>query len=170
MSFIRPEVSRQLAPWREAIAASAAVALGLWLIWLGGYLLAPIGALVLAFGVIWAGIALRRLRFRRAIAAPGVVEVDGGQVGYLGPTFGGYVSLRELTEIRLIDIHGKRHWRLKQTDGQVLLIPVAAAGAELLHDAFATLPGVDMAVLSRALDAQASTEVLWRRPAHAALT
>lgn len=170
MTFVRPEIKARIAPWRETIAAGTVVAIGLWLIFLGGYLLAPLGAIVGAFGLIWIAIALRRRRFGRAVGAPGVVEVDEGQVGYLGPTFGGYVSLRELAEIRVIDIHDKRHWRLKQADGQVLLIPVAAARAELLHDAFATLPGIEMAVLSRALDAQESTDILWRRPAHATLT
>ena len=170
MNFIHPELAARLASWHETMAATAIVALGAWLIGLGGYFLVPLGGAVCALGVIWAAIALRRRRFRRAVTAPGVVEVDEGQVGYLGPTFGGFVSLRELTEIRVIDIHGQRLWRLKQGDGQVLLIPLAAAGAELLHDAFSTLPGIDMAVLSRALDAQGGTDILWRHPAWAALT
>jgi hypothetical protein len=170
MSFVRPEVRASFASWREVLAAAAVAAMGLWLIWLGGYLLVPLGVIFGTFGLIWAAIALRRRRFARTVEAPGVVEVDEGQVGYLGPTFGGYVSLRELTEIRLIDIHGKRHWRLRQADGQVLLIPVAAAGAELLHDAFATLPGIEMTVLSRALDARQGTDILWRRTKHASLT
>ena len=65
---------------------------------------------------------------RRPWTRPGVVEVDEGQVGYLGPTFGGYVALPDLVELRLIAIRGQRLWRLKQADGQALLIPVAAAG------------------------------------------
>ena len=80
------------------------------------------------------------------------------------------VPLRELAEIRMIDVQGRGHWRLRQADGQILLIPVSAAGADLLYDAFAALPGIDMGVLSRAVDARAGTQVLWRRPAHAALT
>jgi hypothetical protein len=170
MSFVRPELQARLRPWRETVAAGGFVAAGLWLIWLGGYVLVPFGASVAAVGLVWAGIAVRRRRFARGIGAPGMVEVDEGQVGYLGPTFGGYVSLRELVEIRLVDIHGQHLWRLKQEDGQALLIPVSAAGAEQLHDAFATLPGIEMSVLSRALAARVGTQVLWRRPVRVALT
>ncbi|MCV2863922.1 hypothetical protein [Defluviimonas sp. WL0075] len=170
MSFVRPDLMARFAPWREAAAAFAVVALGLWLIWLGGYLLVPLGVVVGGLGLAWAVIAIRRRRFGRRVEAPGMVEVDEGQIGYLGPTFGGYVAVRELSEIRLIDIQARRHWRLRQADGQVLLIPVAAAGAERLYDAFAVLPGIDLGALSRALDARESTEILWRRPAHAALT
>ena len=110
------------------------------------------------------------MRFQRPIAAPGVVELDEGQVGYLGPSFGGYVALRELVEIRIVTLHRQQHWRLKQSDGQVLLIPVAAIGAEGLFDAYAALPGVDMSAMAAALDSPADTQVVWRRPTHAALT
>lgn len=170
MSFIRPEVAARLVRWREALFAVVVVAFGCWLMALGGYLLVPLGAVLGATGLAWLVVALRRRRFARAIEAPGVVEVDEGQIGYLGPTFGGYIALRELAEIRMIDVQGRGHWRLRQADGQILLIPVSAAGADLLYDAFAALPGIDMGVLSRAVDARAGTQVLWRRPAHAALT
>jgi hypothetical protein len=71
--------------------------------------------------------------------------------------------LRELTEIRLIDLYGKRHWRIRQADGQVLLIPIAAQGAEKLFDAFAVLPGIDMSRLAAALDAPGEAGVIWSR-------
>ena len=115
-------------------------------------LLSPLGATIVVLAFWWLILALRRIRFDRPGHAPGVVEVDEGQVGYLGPTFGGYVSLRELTEVQLMTLRGERHWRLKQADGQALLIPHGAAGAEALFDAFATLPGADMAVFTAALD------------------
>jgi hypothetical protein len=81
------------------------------------------------------------------------VEVDEGQVGYLGPSFGGFVALPDLVEVRLVTMYGRRLWRLKQADGQALLIPVDAAGAERLFDAFGSLPGMDMAALLAALEA-----------------
>ena len=130
----------------------------------------PLGAIWLLVAGGWGLLALRRMRFQRPVDAPGLVEVDEGQVGYLGPSFGGYLSLRELIEIRVINLHRQRHWRLKQADGQVLLIPVAATGAETLFDAFAALPGVDMSALAAALDSRADTQVVWRRPSQAALT
>ncbi|MEI2687828.1 MAG: hypothetical protein V9G14_17530 [Cypionkella sp.] len=93
--------------------------------------------------------AWRRIRFAQDIDAPGVVEVDEAQIGYLGPEAGGFVSIVELVELRLLTLRGRRLWRLKQADGQALLIPVDAAGAERLFDAFATLPGMDCRLVGR---------------------
>lgn len=163
MPLIRDEARATLHRYREVIAAGAAALVGLWLVWLGGLLLVPVGLAVLALAAVWALTALRRLRFAQNVAAPGVVEVDEGQVGYLGPDLGGYVSLSELVEIRLIRLYGARSWRLKQADGQALLIPVAATGAEKLFDAFAVLPGLDMPALIAALEGEADTLVVWRR-------
>lgn len=163
MSFLRPEIAAGLARWREVIAAVAALAAGAWLAWLGGWLLVPLGGMVIVLALAWGTIALRRLRFLRGVAAPGMVEVDEGQIGYFGPSFGGFIALAELSELRLTVRHGARHWRLKTSAGEVLLVPVDAAGAEKLHDAFAALPGIDMARLAAALDRGAETVPLWRR-------
>lgn len=163
MSFLRPEVVAGLARWREVIAAAAALTIGGWLVWLGGWFLMPLGAAVCVLAVAWGLIALRRLRFLRGVAAPGVVEVDEGQIGYFGPTFGGFVALSDLAEVRLAVFHGARHWRLKTTAGEVLLVPVDAAGAEKLYDAFAVLPGIDMARLVAAIDRGVETLPLWTR-------
>lgn len=164
MSLIRPELAARLNRWSEALIALAIVLIGLWLLSHGGYVLVPIGLVMLALGALWALVAVRRLAFLRPVAAPGMVEVDEGQVGYLGPNFGGYLALADLTEIRLSSFHGTLHWRLRAATGEVLTIPVDAKGAERLHDAFATLPGLDMAVLSSALARGVETLPLWRRP------
>lgn len=163
MSYLRPEVVAGLARWREVIASAAALTIGGWLLWLGGWFLMPLGVVVCVLAVAWGLIAVRRLRFLRGVAAPGMVEVDEGQIGYFGPTFGGFVALSDLSEVRLSVLHGARHWRLKTTAGEVLLVPVGAAGAEKLYDAFAVLPGIDMARLAAALDRGAETLPLWRR-------
>jgi hypothetical protein len=152
MSVIRPELTEGLTRWREAIAAGALAAFGLWLVGLGGYLLVPMGLGLAALGFGWALLAVRRLRFVQTVDAPGVVEVDEGQVGYLGPQSGGFVAVRDLVELRLVSLRGRRLWRLKQADGQALLIPVDAAGAERLFDAFTALPGMDTQALVAALD------------------
>lgn len=151
--MIRVEVSDAVWRWREVMAAGVMGASGVWLIWLGGFLLGPIGALALVLAAFWGVTAWRRVRFAQDVAAPGVVEVIEGQVGYLGPSFGGYVALPDLVEVRLVTMYGRRLWRLKQADGQALLIPVDAAGAERLFDAFGSLPGMDMAALLAALEA-----------------
>lgn len=165
--MIRPELAAALHRWREPLIAAGIVLAGLWVATRGGWLLGPIGLLIAALGAGLAVTALRRVRFARKVGAPGVVEVDEGQVAYLGPATGGFLSLRELVEIRLIAVQGQRHWRLKQTDGQALIIPVDAAGADALYDAFAALPGVDMGRFLAAMEAKAPptdlSSPLWRR-------
>jgi hypothetical protein len=152
MPMIRPAARAALSRWSEVILAGGVAVFGLWLLALGGVILWPIGLAVVALAGFLALTGWRRLRFRQAVAAPGVVEVVEGQVSYLGPEIGGFVSLTELTELRLITLRGRRLWRLKQADGQALLIPVDATGAEALFDAFASLPGMDMAALLAALN------------------
>jgi hypothetical protein len=162
MALIRDEVSDLAWRWREVLVAGGAFALSLWLAGQGGYLLVPLGlglaALALGFGLL----ALRRLRFSQTLGAPGMVEVDEAQISYMGPATGGFVSLSELVELRLLTLRGRRLWRLKQADGQALLVPVDAAGSEALFDAFGNLPGMDTQALVQALDPAA-------RPAGAAL-
>jgi hypothetical protein len=164
MSFIRPDLSRRLRRWSELAAALFAALVGGVIMRLGGYLFLPVGAILTLLSLGWALTALRRLSFQRDVAAPGVVEVIEGQVSYFGPSFGGFVALDDLTELRLAEVHGTRQWRLRTASGEVLLIPVDAAGADKLYDAFATLPGIDMAALTTALDAGTTTLPLWRRP------
>lgn len=174
--LIRPEARALLHRYREVIAALALALAGLWLVSLGGLVLVPIGLLVLALAIGWAGLSWRRLRFAQGSDAPGLVEVDEAQIGYLGPDSGGFVSIVELVELRLLTLRGRRLWRLKQADGQALLIPVDASGAERLFDAFAALPGMDSGALvaalspdraavdhSGALTLAGETRTIWRR-------
>ena len=176
MSFIRPELSAALWRWREVGAGAALAALGAWTATRGGYLLVPLGLALMALGVGWTLTAWRRLRFRQEGEAPGILRVTEAQIAYYGPRVGGFVGLPDLSEIRLLTLRGRRIWKLKQADGQLLHIPVEAEGAEALFDAFATLPGIDMAALVAALgtDAPASDarviafaevdRLIWARP------
>ncbi len=172
--MIRPEAQAALWRWREVALGVGVMGGGLWLMRLGGYLLLPLGAGGGLAGLALALLAWRRLRFASRGDAPGVVQVDEGQVSYMGPQVGGFVSLRDLLELRLISIRGRRMWRLKQTDGQALLIPVEAAGAEALFDAFSALPGMSSADLITALEPPRGAErravmaggenrLVWRR-------
>lgn len=152
--MIRPELRAAFWQWREVIGAAAVVALGLWIASLGGWLLVPVGLIVAGLA---AGLALqgwRRMRFAQGAAAPGVVSLDEGQISYMGPQLGGFVSVPELDEVRLMSLRGRRLWRLRQADGQVLLVPVDATGAEGLFDVFAGLPGMEMSILLAALGPQ----------------
>lgn len=141
----------QIEPWREVMAALALGAFGLWVASRGGAILVPAGLAIGALGVAWAVTARRRMRFHREVGAPGVVEVVEGQVSYMGPVVGGAVSLDELADLRLVSLRGRRLWRLRQADGQAILIPVDAAGADGLYDAFVSLPGMDTGALVAAL-------------------
>lgn len=174
MPVIRPEAQAELLRWREVALGLAIIALGLWLMWLGGYLLVPLGGLIAAAGVSLAVLAWRRMHFASPGDAPGVVQVDEGQVSYMGPQVGGFISLRDLTELRIISMRGRRLWRLKQADGQALLIPLEAAGADGLFDAFSSLPGLSSSDLvaalqpprgadSRAVMAGGENRLVWRR-------
>ncbi|WP_149140513.1 hypothetical protein [Gemmobacter caeruleus] len=166
--MIRPEALVTLSRYRDLALAATVCAAGLWLLRLGGWLFLPLGAALLALGAALGVIALRRLRFARPTASAGLIEVDEAQIGVFGPEGGGFVSLREMTELRLLSRGQRRFWRVKQTDGQALLIPVDAAGADRLFDAFATLPGMNSQALVAALDAPGGAEdtlgpVVWRR-------
>ncbi|WP_423208807.1 hypothetical protein [Paracoccus yeei] len=167
--MIRPE----LRPYRETVAALVATGLGLWVFSRGGWVFWPLGALIAGASALWALDAWRRLRFRSRATAPGVVELDEGAIRYLSPDclLGGEIALRDLSEIRLLRLNGRAHWRLKSLDGQALLVPVDARGAEGLASAFAALPGVDMGRISAALKADGPTmQTLWTRNNHPRLT
>lgn len=155
--MIRPELQQALIRHRELIAALAVAGLGLWTAWQGGYLLVPLGLIVAGLGIGWVILSARRLRFHQDGEAPGILRVTEAQIAYMGPRTGGFIGLPDLTEIRLLTLRGRRIWRLKQADGQLLHIPVEVDGAEALFDAFASLPGMDTAALVAALGTEAPT-------------
>jgi hypothetical protein len=172
VSFLRPEVTAALHRWREVIGAGVLAGCGLWLATRGGVILPVVGALAVAAG---GGLALtgwRRLRFAsRAAAGPGIVEVDEGQVGWFGPGIGGFVALAEVRTLSLVTVAGIRCWRLDHEGGGHLLIPLDAAGAGRLFDAFAALPGLSTTALVAAAEAADPGErIVWRRAGAAAPT
>lgn len=149
--MIRAEAMATLLRWREVALGAVIASFGLWAATRGGPILGAVGLAVAALGAVLALTAFRRMRFAQDIAAPGLVEVVEGEVRYFGPTFGGAISLDDLTELRLLTLRGRRMWRLKQSDGQALLIPIDAAGAAALYDGFTSLPGMDMGQVLAAL-------------------
>ncbi|WP_102226054.1 hypothetical protein [Acidimangrovimonas sediminis] len=164
MAFLRPEATALLHRWREAIAAAAIAAGGVWIVFWGGYFFAALGAAIALTGAGLGLIARRRMRFARGTGAPGLVEVVEGQIGYFGPHGGGYVALADLDELALVSRGSGRAWRLAQGDGTLLAIPVDAAGAEALFDAFAGLPGLETPALIAALDGpELAARIVWRR-------
>ncbi len=162
--FIRPELAAKLRPWREFAAAVLTLAAGGWLFSLGGLLFLPIGAGVMLFAMLWGLGAWRRRRFAAAIAAPGLVEIVEGAIRYFGArAMGGEIALRDLDQIRLLRLDGGAHWRLRSRTGEALLIPVQAAGAASLADAFAALPGFDLGRAAAALAADRPFQTVWER-------
>lgn len=165
MSLIRPELAARLRPWREVLSAAAVALAGVWVWSLGGLILQPIGLAILAFAALWGLGAWRRRRFQQEVAAPGVVEIEEGAIRYYGArVLGGEVALRDLKDIRLIRLRGHAHWRLRTTGGEALLIPVEAAGAPALADAFAALPAFDLGRAAAALSGDAAFATVWERP------
>ena len=159
-----------VARWTETGVALALTALGAWWGWTGlglvrwgGIILALIGA-ALAFG------AIQRARFNRPGQAPGIVELDEGEVRYFGPRGGGVVALERMASLSISA--DRRLWLAESLDGAILAIPCTAQGSEVLFDAFSTLPGLDMERLLR-LAAQPPGEraqTIWQRRALHLLT
>jgi hypothetical protein len=160
--MIRPEIWALALRSQEVIFAAILAIFGLWMMVLGGYVLTPIGGILLALAASMGVLALRRLRFSRDVGAFGVVEVDEAQIGYFGPSEGGFISLQDMIELRLLRVGGVDMWRLKQSDGQTLLIPVGATGADRLFDAFAALPNMNSADLVASL-AGSDMRMIWQR-------
>lgn len=163
--MIRPELVARFKPWREVAAAVLTAIFGIWVFAKGGLLFQPLGGAILAFAALWGLGAWRRRRFAVEIAAPGLVEIEEGAIRYYGArVLGGEVALRDLNQIRLLRLDGHAHWRLRTRDGEALLVPVEAAGAAALADAFAALPGFDLSAASAALAANHAMMTVWQRP------
>ena len=169
MSFVRPEAMAALTRWRELIIGVVIVLLGLnWAIGARG-ILQWIGPVVLIAGAAIAWLGWQRGRFRGAEEGRGAVDVDEGQITYLGPLSGGSVSLREVHRLILDGQSYPAHWRLDQAGQPPLMIPIDAVGAHHLFDAFASLPGMRMDVLLAAREQpKAAQTVVWERAGTAA--
>ncbi len=165
MTFFRPEAKAALWRWREAYLGGLLALLGIWLVSGPGFLLAVPGYAAIAGGLLLAWLGIQRGRFRGPDGGTGAVQVDEGQVSYFGPLTGGTVALREMDRLTLEGNMFPAHWRLSQQGQPPLLIPVNAAGADALFDAFAALPGLRTEKMLNTLRAEPhATVVIWQRP------
>lgn len=168
MSLIRPELVTTLKRWSEVLTGLGVAAFGLWALQARDTFFQGLAALVILAGIALAIIGWRRLRFHRDGTAPGVVQVVEGQISYYGPTDGGFIALGDLVELHLVDTGAS--WLLIAQDGTRLEIPVAAAGADALFDAFTRLPDLRMQAILDALDAPDPPPAcaVWLHPARRA--
>jgi len=173
VSFLRPEIRALLDRSREMLAAGGMALAGGWVFTFGGWFFQGLGLALMLLSLALAYVAIRRLRFLTHGAAPGIVQVDEGQITYLAPGNGGFVALSELTELELVfDADGARLWRLTQSGFPTVTIPAAAQGGDALFDAFVSLPGARPGHIVAALDRtpDQGPVMVWRRERHPALT
>lgn len=164
MTFFRPEAIAAIMRWRECLIGAVIALLGLWFISGPGFLLAIPGYAFIVGGAAFVWIGVQRGRFRGPDGGAGAVQVDEGQVTYFGPLTGGTVSLREMDRLTLEGAMFPAHWKLTQDRQPPLLIPVNAAGAEALFDAFASLPGIKTERMLAALRTNPhQSTVIWSR-------
>ncbi|RJL07160.1 hypothetical protein D3P06_01545 [Paracoccus aestuarii] len=166
--LIRPEIRRWLGVHAELLSFGGVLLAGLWLSMRGGWILAVLGGVLALGGAVLAVGAWRRLPFRRTVAAEGLVEIVEGAIRYYGAHApGAELPLRDLAEIRLMRVQGRAHWRLRSVSGEALLVPVDAAGAAGLADAFTALPGLELgrvsAALSAVADGDGAMRTVWLR-------
>lgn len=171
--MIRLDLRARLRIWRESLAWAALLLGGLWLVWQGYLLLAP---LALALGLICAAAglgllrdSLRRARLRLEAPAEGLVLIDEARIGYFGPRDGGFIDLPSITSVEIVT---RPHippasghvWVLTAEDGTRLIIPLGAKGADRLFDALSPLPGIDFdAGVAAVLGPGAHRATVWRK-------
>lgn len=170
--MIRPAAAARLHRWREALIGGTAACAGLWLWLANDGLLALFGGVAIAVGSILILSGLRAARFQTDGQSPGIVEVIEGRVSYMGPLTGGLVDLDEVTQVAFHRPDaGDAYWRLTHRQGEPLIIPEGAAGADKLLDALAPLPGLDTGAMVRAVQTRTPGMItVWRRERLRALT
>jgi hypothetical protein len=172
--FFRPEAKAVLWRWREVLVGVGLALFGLWWIIGPGLLLALPGWAFVLGGIALGLVGAQRGRFRGAGDGLGAVQVDEGQIAYFGPLTGGVVALAALERLSLDRTASPAHWRLDAPEQAPVMIPVNAAGADALFDAFSKLPGLRTEWMLSELRAQRGhAVVIWERtplrPAHALL-
>lgn len=161
---MRGEAKAGLKRWAEVLAGGAIVALSVWWLFHSWGLSKALGWIGIVFGLAFAYAGWQRARFTPAGEGLGAVQIDERRLGYYGPLSGGVIDLDELETLSFDGTGRPGHWILRDQSGTSLAIPVNAAGAERLYDAFAALPGLALSDLARAQHRRGrQIWPLWRR-------
>ncbi len=123
------------------------------------------GYIFCLIGAVWGIAGAQRARFAQDGDGPGVVQIRERRLAYFGPLDGGVMDVADLAKLEIDPgSHPEPSWILTGTDGQIIAIPINAAGAEDLFDVFASLPNIKtntvLDVLSRTPDARVT---VWNR-------
>lgn len=170
--FFRPEAMAVLTRWREVLMAAAVILIGVWIAMRpGGVIVTGFGYVLIGLGAAFMVPAVRRARFLTGTDGPGAVQVDERRILYMGPVSGGAMALDDLRVLSVRrDGADQVTWVLADTT-QLLVIPVDAAGADALFDAFAALPGLNVERLIQAVQSRTKgSQRLWVRDTPLALT
>jgi hypothetical protein len=108
--------------------------------------------------------AVQRVRLRGRTPGEGVLVTDEGRIGYFGPHGGGFADLSTIVRVDVGQVADGPAWTLVSEEGERLVVPAGARGADALADALAALPGIDMRAAAAAISARAPVRVtVWRR-------
>ena len=165
--MIRPQAQQSLWLWREVLVGALLFALGAWWFFTSFGIMVWLSVIISIVGVVISVLGYQRAKFFTGSDGPGVVEIQEGQISYLGPITGGALAYSDLTKVELISVSHKRHWRLSHTGGLAVIIPVDAQGADQLFDVFASLSGVQTSKMLSALGSNSELPIIiWSIPIH----
>jgi hypothetical protein len=117
--------------------------LGLWWATTGVGINIWLGYIFCAIGIGWGVAGAQRARFAQDGDGPGVVQIRERRLAYFGPLNGGVMDVADLAKLEIDPTsHPEPSWILTGIDGQIIAIPINAAGAEGLFDVFAGLPDI----------------------------
>lgn len=161
MSFFRETALTGLRRWLPPLALLVGVAV---LLWYGAtHLLAGRWLQAGLFGIAF--VVFTALAHRALLSAVlpggggrGEFRTDEGAIAYFAREGGWVTSLDNITALSLAD----GDWVIAQEEGPLLHAPTDASGADDLVDAFAQLPGLQLARITAAL-ARGGSVLIWER-------
>lgn len=173
MSFIRPEARAAIWRWRDVLAGTPVLILGLYWAFGTGGILSWIGYAVTVLGGVMLFTGLQRGRFLGGLGrkSTGLIELDERQLTYFGVGEGVIVPLGAVARIEIETndrgpIEDDAFWRFTLADYSVSRIPAAAVGSDKLFDALAAFPGADYEKVIAAAGCTENTRFLiWEKAA-----